>query len=206
MAEKIKRQTWKPAGSNDFTSTYLRRAEMILNQEKTPEPKKEEKKPEPIIIPVKIEENARPNWKPPGSGNNTSLGSNRVRFETKDKYNKNSQRGKNDVKETIPTVFTQRPPDLVLIHRQPQHLPPVQKSYPQPTSSNRIVIETTIEHTPSQTFYARPATAYRVLVPTNSSVIVETDRNSPEQYVERVYYPETGAYYVYEPVRVPNNS
>lgn len=60
---------WKPSGSNDYTATYLRRAEMILNKEKTTvEAKPAEAKLEPVrIVPVVVEEK-KPNWRPPGSG------------------------------------------------------------------------------------------------------------------------------------------
>lgn len=130
--------SWKPSGSNDFTSTYLRRAELILNKDKKEEKKCscgcsggkdckssqktvifEEKPSDLILIPkqpkevILLESNARP--KPPA--------------RSKSCY------------------YIDRP------CRKPIAPPPPQ----------RVIIETTIEHVAPQTttvYTHRPATAY----------------------------------------------
>lgn len=267
---------WKPSGSNDFTSTYLRRAEMILNKEKQAEPKPEEKKLEAIrVVPVVVEEK-RPSWRPPGSSSAKVYNIRRVEIipvDENSKTNKNVTNTKTKATSSttgvaMPTISKstsisggqEKPSDLILFRdpndtsqlfmmvdnnynnrnnnashqvnennsrpttsntrahsasssnhvNRPQTtmstnprlssssslmstssqaypLPPKTPSSSHGTNSNRIVIETTIEHHPetSTSFYTRPVTAYR-LVPADEPVVYLPESNRTLYYYKPV--------------------
>lgn len=234
---------WRPGGSNDYTSTYLRRAEMILNKEKPPvvETKPIEAKPESIKIPVLIEEK-KPSWRPPGSSSAKVYDIKRFQIipivksdDTNDsvKPKKEEQQKKDMATQVVVSTEEQKPTSDLILFRDPnddsQFFMMVDKNNQNNTSTSktarpststrvlespsnhvnrpssslssssftyslapprinntntgRIVIETTIEHTPP--VLTRPVTAYR-LVPEPKHVVYVPERGTTLQYYKPV--------------------
>lgn len=233
---------WRPGGSNDYTSTYLRRAEMILNKEKPPvvETKPVEAKPEPIKIPVLIEEK-KPSWRPPGSSSSKVYDIKRfqiipiVRHDTNDTIKLKKEEQKRDMSTQVVSNEEQKPTSDLILFRDPnddsQFFMMVDKNNNNNTTSktgrpstttralespsnhvnrpnsslssssftyslapprnnnnaSRIVIETTIEHTPpSQQALTRPVTAYRLVPEPNKHVVYVPERGTTLQYYKPV--------------------
>lgn len=179
---------WKPSGSNDYTSTYLRRAELIQSKEKEKEKpcncgckdvKKTAEKSESYVL---VEQTP----------------SDYVILPKKNEYYmvvENQSR-------TPPSQYHyhhQRCRPVAPSRSRAYSAYPMTRSYSQTAlpANNRIVVETTIEHHNAPpavtTSYYRPTTpgGYRYV----------TSAHQPEHYVERVYYPESqNGYYYCEPV------